>query len=239
MKKLESAGFTIIELMIATAVFAIILVITTTTIIGISDSYIKGSTQDQTQQSARQALTDISQDIQFSQVNGTTAVTASSSPDVYYFCVGNNVYVYTLDKELSSNTGSAQYSPYVLVRYQSTTDGCPAASSIPNITTTAPSTQFEELLSANERLGQLTVTKNSGNGYVINITVAFGDNDLLNDTCTGGTTVNPITQNNNINGDTTQCPGSKPNYNYECESGSDSSFCAVSTLTTTVEPRIN
>jgi prepilin-type N-terminal cleavage/methylation domain-containing protein len=224
--KLMEDGFTIVELMIATAVFAIILIITTTTIIGISNTYIKGTVEDQTQQTARAVLSDISQDIEFNNnaFISQNPIPSTTTGDVYFFCIGDDVYVYDLDKVLSNTGTGAEYSPWDLVRYQSLT--CPSQGDVPTTLSGFPA-GYEELLLPNERLGHLDVVADTGdsNTYTVSLEIAFGtDNTLLSDT-------SPF-----LNGERT--PPVSYVYPYLCQSGSDSSFCSVATLTTTVAPRV-
>ena len=229
--KNSQSGFTIIELLVATAVFATILVVTTTTIIGISQTYVKGSVEGQTQQTARAVLNDISQAIQYSSVSANpkpTCAVSSCSNDEYYFCIGNDVYVYSLDKYLSSSSSlGAGNSSWVLIRYNN--GSCPSQGNLPSPFPAG----YAELLSPNERLGQLNIIGTTINGvqnYTLSIEVGYGSNELLQDSTYNSSP-------NYVNGATT--PPSNYLFTYACQSGIDSSFCAVSSLTTTVAPRIN
>ncbi len=228
--KTPQDGFTIIELMIATAVFSIMLVLTTTTIIGISQTYIKGSVEGQTQQTSRAVLSDISQAIEFNDSSDITATTHYSG-DVYYFCTGSDVYVYQLDKYLSPTLTGSEYSTWALVRFPYSSCTVPLNSQ--NQPDPLGQTGAEELLTTNERLGELYIsspTINDETVYTINLEVGYGENVLLNDTTNtnGGYNVNasPV------------APPVSAQYKYSCQGGPDSSFCATSTLTTTVIPRI-
>ncbi|MHB1865528.1 MAG: prepilin-type N-terminal cleavage/methylation domain-containing protein [Candidatus Saccharimonadales bacterium] len=227
--KVNQSGFTIIELMIATAVFTVILIITTTTLIGISETYIKGSVEGQTQQTARTVLSDISSDIQLNNpnINISDLSTNNKLPDEFYFCIGNDVYAYQLDQVVSSNN-------WALVRY---TAGCP--NSPPSNPLNNP--EAEELLSANERLGELSIAPvtSAGNaiiGYTIQVEVGYGNNtngnSLINDKTNpqwNPPPPEPLSPNKGYG---------YVDYPYQCQGGTDSSFCAVSTLTTTVSSRI-
>ena len=216
-------GFTIIELLIATAVFTVILIITAAALIGISQTYVKGSVEGNTQQTARKILSSISQDIQFN--NNSSIIlnpSSSSNTDEFYFCIGSDVYVYNLNKRLTSNPQSAQDSTWVLIRY--TNPICPK--SPPSMPPSSNDSRYEELMASGQRLGQLSISENSINNnpaYTISIEIGYGANNVLN-----GTDTPPVNQ---INENT--------KYNYRCQTGLDSSFCAVSSLTTTVAPRIN
>ena len=212
-------GFTIIELLIATAVFTVILIITAAALIGISQTYVKGSVEGNTQQTARKILSSISQDIQFNN-NSSIILNPSSSSnktDEFYFCIGSDVYVYNLNKRLTSNPQS-----WVLIRY--TNPICPK--SPPSIPQSSSESNYEELMASGQRLGQLSISETSINNnpaYTISIEIGYGASNVLI-----GTDTSPVNQ---INENT--------KYNYRCQTGLDSSFCAVSSLTTTVAPRIN
>ena len=228
--KVNGDGFTIIELMIATAVFTVILLITTAALIGISQTYIKGSVQDNTQQSARSIVEDISQGIQFNDPSTITLPTQVGTSDIYYFCIGNDEYVYNLDLKLASYNASFpnENSTWALVRYQTASSGCTTPG--PTFNNQA-SYNSEELLSKNERLGQLSITQLSGqNVYTVALVIGYGDNDLLQDykNYSGATKTTQLSNGTN----------NSTSYNYSCVSGSDNSYCSVSALTTTIATRI-
>ncbi|MEI9914124.1 MAG: prepilin-type N-terminal cleavage/methylation domain-containing protein [Candidatus Saccharibacteria bacterium] len=214
-EKLTERGFTIIELMVATAVFTILLLITTTTIIGISSTYIKGSVEGQTQQTARSILNDISQDIQFNQPPFSVSSMTSLNPgnDTFFFCIGNDVYIYQLDQVQSTSTP-------IFIRYSGS---CPS----PPVTVTVAGAA--SLMSKNERLGYLNISQSTVNGYyVYTISIEVGYS-------VSGTSGNSLIHDLTNQGDP---PAGNYKYGYQCQSGSDSNFCAVSTLTTTVTSRI-
>ena len=97
-KKLHSAGFTIVELMIATLVFSVILTIATVGILNIGRLYRKSLTQSQTQQVARTILDTVSQNIKF---NGGSVV---SGTNIYCLGAGKRL-TYSLDTQfISINT---------------------------------------------------------------------------------------------------------------------------------------
>jgi hypothetical protein len=226
--------------MIATAVFSIILLITTTSIIGISNTYIKGTVQDQTQNNARTILSDISSGIQFNLASTIVPTSSASSSNVYYFCLGNDVYVYNLDLKLTSVSNQAfpsQNSSWGLIRFTNPETSCPQSSDIlfKNIPANLP-ISYSELLGNNERLGGLAITEvalSSKPVYTINLVIGYGDNDLLNDQYNYDTPPYTAGYTNGSNSSLNKM------YSYTCSSGSDSSFCAVATLTTTVVPTVS
>jgi prepilin-type N-terminal cleavage/methylation domain-containing protein len=76
----SQAGFTIVELMIATLVFAVVLILITVGVLTFTRSFFKGINQSRTQNAARTVIETISQGIQFSggEVNGSLTVSATS-----------------------------------------------------------------------------------------------------------------------------------------------------------------
>jgi len=237
--KNNRAGFTIVELMIATAIFTIILIITTTTIIGITQTYIKGSVENQTEDTATSILNEISQDIEFN--NGSTINTSylytdsngvitpiQNSVNEYYFCIGNDVYVYSFDFPLNTSDPTEAYN-IGLVRYSATS--CPTSlTGLPNTLSNMP-TGYEELLVQNERIGALYIqgqTINSTATYTVKVEVGYASNSA-----------NTLISDNSAYQNGHTVPPANYTYPYQCLSGTDSSFCAVTDLTTMVAPRIN
>jgi prepilin-type N-terminal cleavage/methylation domain-containing protein len=206
----QQSGFTIVELMIATVVFSVVLLITTVAVIFVTKSYLKGDNEAATQDIARSVMTSITQDIQFNRSVSVIIPPAGGTSN--YYCIGNHVYVYQIGQEIPN---SEQHALLVFAT------SCPSNLTSPPGSTYAAdlksgnvgATVAQELLAQNMRLGQLSITKlpGTGNGYQVSITVAYGADDLL--TGVGA--------------------------NYSCKSQTfGGQFCAVSTLTTTVTSRI-
>ena len=100
-KKLDQKGFTIVELLIATSVFASILLIVTYGIIQISKMYTNGFIQSQTQNVTVSLSDQITRDIGFSSaisIKPDTSVQVTipgqSTTTYYYFCTNQNEYFY-------------------------------------------------------------------------------------------------------------------------------------------------
>lgn len=165
MKRIDNSGFTIVELLIATVVFSVVLTIFVTTIVYVSDTLVKGSIQSQTQEIARSLEQNISQSIQASSGNITNNVDGS----YYYYCIGNNRYEYTLNTEQTSTTN-----PILSV------------TSYSNCTQKTGLQSTQSLLGDNMRLGHFSITPLTSNPdlYDIEITIGYGDNSQLttNDT---------------------------------------------------------
>lgn len=91
-------GFTIIELLIATAVFSLVLVIFLSSFIKIGDLFYKGVNMSNTQEAARNVLDNISNDIKFSK--GDKRYVPPGGTGVGYFCVGLHRYKFMLGKQV-------------------------------------------------------------------------------------------------------------------------------------------
>ena len=81
-KQIHEKGFTIVELLIATAVFSMVLVIVTIGFISLSNRYYKGVITANTQSTTRNVTDVLRRNIQFS----TTGVTAGESNGVKFIC---------------------------------------------------------------------------------------------------------------------------------------------------------
>jgi type II secretory pathway pseudopilin PulG len=217
----RTAGFTIVELMVATLVFMVILLIITIGVIVFSSAYYKGVNSSTTQNTARSIVDDISQAIQFSG-QGVTPTTATTN----YFCAGDKVYMYTRGTQLPTTPGSTNWGLY---RGTNTAiSGCtPLASATAN---------GAELLGPHMRLADISVTGVSGQPqlYVVTLRLAYGDSDLLCSPSLGGAA-------------TGGCQKTSPSYSPTtpwfapdmiCKSQTGSQFCAVSGLSTTVLQRL-
>ncbi|HEY5268085.1 MAG TPA: prepilin-type N-terminal cleavage/methylation domain-containing protein [Candidatus Saccharimonadales bacterium] len=100
-KKLDQKGFTIVELLIATSVFASILLIVTYGIIQISKMYTNGFIQSQTQNVTVSLSDQVTRDIGFSSASSITpdisaqvTVPGQGITTYYYFCTNQNEYFY-------------------------------------------------------------------------------------------------------------------------------------------------
>ncbi|HEY8999430.1 MAG TPA: prepilin-type N-terminal cleavage/methylation domain-containing protein [Candidatus Saccharimonadales bacterium] len=210
--KRSAAGFTIVELMIATAVFSVVLLLATSGLLQITRTYYKGVTEANTQNTARTIIGTVAQAIQFD--GGTVQPTNGSNPRTTYdFCVGNTRFRYYLGSELMTSPTSVQTYHALL---QDSAAGCTSGADGSSINSSSVScttaTNCSELVSPNMRLSQFSVTSLGSNLYQIKVTVVYGDDDLLD----SPTSTSP------------NCLG--------VEAGTQ--FCAVSKISTTVLKRV-
>lgn len=202
-------GFTIVELMIATAVFSVVLLIAIVAIIMVNNSFVKGNVQAQTQDITRNVLSTISQDIQF---NSPSQIVLGTPYENYgYYCLGNDVYIYQRGQEINPSSSSPVY--HALLEL---TGSCPAnLSSDPTglkythylSNATGGGNSTHELLSQYLSLEQFNIVQVNSDSYEITLTIVYGKpSNLTNDSC--------------------------PSQSFGGQ------LCAVSTLTTAVSPRI-
>lgn len=166
----SEAGFTIIELLIATVVFSLILMVIILGVLSFTHAYYRGVNSSTTQDTARNAVSSIAQAIEFS---GNT-VSASSVPDgngVSYFCAGGNTFVYALGVRFDSSQPPSL-------------PGNPGLYMIPNGgSCTQPTTlkNGSELLGNNMRLAVFSVqpVASQPRTFSIQLRLLYGTDDLL------------------------------------------------------------
>jgi len=207
--KSQQRGFTIVELLIATLVFSVVLVLVTMGILQVTRVYYKGVTESNTQNAARNIMDTIAQAIQF---NGGIVTETTDTPTAgtsYAFCVGNEQFSYMLGYQLSDTLPLlANQTQHALV-VASAVAGCSGA---PAQNLAGGAINGHELLSPHMRLANLEVNNVGTNLYEIHVTVAYGDDDLLNNPTDPAASCRGIT--------------------------AGTQFCSVSDLTTTVLKRV-
>jgi len=98
-KKNKHGGFTIVELMIATAILSIILTLVTVMMIRIGDLYYKGISQTIVQDNVRTITDDVSQHLQLNDQSPTTATSGSTQA----YCINTTRYTYVLNNQIGTN----------------------------------------------------------------------------------------------------------------------------------------
>ncbi|HVS79134.1 MAG TPA: prepilin-type N-terminal cleavage/methylation domain-containing protein [Candidatus Saccharimonadales bacterium] len=205
-------GFTIIELLVATLVFSVVLVVILSSFVQISRLFYKGVNMTKTQEDARTIVQDISSDIAFAQTSPTfVGVGNNNRPATGYFCIGLHRYDYQLGYQLGSSSGSNNYA--IKRENVSFSSGCNA---------TATGTNPEELLDDGMQLNNMSINCDGGR-CLINVHVIFY-----------GGTPNELFSTNNSN--FTTSPWNAPDA--QCTGSITSSqYCAVADYTSTVLQR--
>ena len=213
---INNKGFTIIELLISTAILSTILLMSTFVLMGIGRLYYKGINQSRIQNANRSIASEISQRLQVSD-QSTATVVYNPATKLGAICMGDYRYTYQLGKTLKEDgsiTDTANQSPHVLWREKITslTVCTPPVNYLSNAAPNQPgfTSDGSELMVINGRLTQLNL--NGTSPFTLQIGSAYGDFDLL--TATDGA-------------------------NVRCRGGSTSDqFCATTYLQTTVAKRL-
>jgi len=186
-------GFTIVELMISTAVFTSILLVVLTAVTQIGRMYYKGIASSRTQEASRTIVDRISQEIQYSPTTTSPRLTTSGTLNV--LCIGKSRFFYVINQKKTAGT-------YGLWTDESADgwagcNGNVAALSALAIPTTSPGAiNPREMLPDNARLVAFDVSPVNVTSplYTVKARVVYGDDDLIdytagtaNATCKGAT----------------------------------------------------
>lgn len=224
-----SRGFTIIELMIATMIFSVILLLSSFVVLQVGRMYAKGSNSAATQRAAQSIIDDVAQAVQFSSGSVTSPSPASGR---FFFTAGSKCYTYILSSQLTDNTPATNQSNNVFTRNEEG-NNC-----ITIIDWT--SADFTELLSQNMRIAAFylcapgeavsstckTPTPANSGLYGVGVRVVYGDDDLLCSPSQAGDC---------------DSSGASPFLtasDLACKNGVGSEYCAISELNTTVLRRL-
>lgn len=177
----SQTGFTIVELMIAMTVFSLILVASAAGLIQISRLYYKSAITTRTQDNTRSIITELSRSVQFS---GSTPAINNTGIDyggltVKSVCIGSLRYSFALDRQVGSNPPSN-----ALWRDNNADAGCTPLDV--GDSSVLSSSGGVELLGENSRLTKLDISSPRPREYRIQISVAYGDSDLLVGLDSGG-----------------------------------------------------
>lgn len=232
-------GFTIIELLIATMVFSLILIVITAGVLRFTRQYYKGVISNQTQNTTRAIIDDVARAVQFNS-GSVQKLTSNSMPapplSTYGYCIGDSKrYSFVLNRQVTSSSPSAleHQSKYGLV--SDNTTGCTTSTLALRTDITSgnlvdPGTNVRELLGEHMRLNKFSIASTglpSDGVYTIVVKVIYGDDELL---------CSPNVAGECDPGTTTL---SADRSDLTCRSSSGAQFCAVSELTTTVKKRVN
>lgn len=224
-----SEGFTIVELLIATAVLSTILVLVTVVMVNIGHLYYKGLNQARVQDDTRSITDEVAQHLE---LGDNYFKVANSNGTVHAYCIGSERYTYVLYRQIGSDAAKQQ-STHVLWRDQNPTPGSCSPTNLPDLSNATPSADGTEMIAPNSRLTAFNIDGTSP--YDLSVGVAYGDNDLLCDTgvpnnCTTGD-IGTLINNGSY------APGNQGR-NIKCKGNIGDQFCATSFLRTTVLRRL-
>jgi prepilin-type N-terminal cleavage/methylation domain-containing protein len=169
-KRGNNHGFTVIELLIATSVFSVLLLIIAFSVIQVGRIYTKGIISSKTQESARSITDMVGQSIQFS---GGTISELYIGTQLSGYCIGGQRYSFALNRQVDENTGARA------TAVDTPTGDC-VASGAQNLIS-SPSISGQELLNPKMRLSAFSITPVSASLYSVKVRVVYGDDDLLRD----------------------------------------------------------
>lgn len=183
-------GYTIIELMIASMVFSVILLGASASLIQIGRMYYKGVITSRTQGVTRTLTDEISRGVQFSDQTvsqaGPEEKGTGDKISVSAVCIGTTRYTYAINVEVSDSastyTNNNHRAPHALWKDEVTDAGdCNPGKSLPDLTSNSLG-GGTEMLESSMRLKAFDVCSGSGGDTLcaINIGVVYGDDDVLN-----------------------------------------------------------
>ncbi len=163
----DTRGFTLIELMIATAVFSVILMISLAGFIQIGRMYYRGLSATRTQEVTRAVIDDVSREIQF----GASKV---EQPDANTICIGSKRYTFDLHKRIVDTPSNGHEANNALRKDSqgANQNGCAIGAG----------GGATELLGENMRLAKFSVTpvaQSNDRLWNVTVKVVFGEDDLL------------------------------------------------------------
>jgi prepilin-type N-terminal cleavage/methylation domain-containing protein len=190
-------GFTLVELMVSTVIFSLVLMAVTVALVQISRLYYRGVTQARTQEISRNVSDEISQSIQFSAQSVTppnypanTTIGPNIPPDnrgagndQFYFCVGPKRYSFAIDRMVSNEdaTNQNKYSQHGIWVDVPTT-GCANAAVDPgpaDLSVAQPSAEGRELLQENMRITKLELVPITDELWTLNLNIAYGEEEFF------------------------------------------------------------
>lgn len=219
--RIDSRGFTIIEFMMATTVFSVILMGVTAAVLHMGTAYQHSLYTSATQAATRNLVDSVAQAVKFSA--GDVNFVDGGNTDA--ICVGNRQFLFVPGRQLAGPT-PATATRYAVLTRQNVTGSCP----VPDAVSGPVSGQPNELLGKNMRLSKLRVDPAPGEPalHIVTARVLYGDDDLF---CIDTATCDP-SSNTVLTIDQLQ------NDNVRCRSTSGSQFCAVSELSVSVYRRL-
>jgi prepilin-type N-terminal cleavage/methylation domain-containing protein len=195
----NNQGFTIVELLIATLIFSVILLAALAGFLQVGRLFYKGVNSTQTSETSKQVLNDVKANIRLATVNAINPNKTGNGGYTYH-CVNGNRYTYMLDKQVNLATPNYR-SPItgnygILKEYMGSDTACgvpcysysgPPGASYDNCTDpgSVPFNNPVELLSNNMRVAQFdifqtdTTTTSNSDLWTLKLKVAYGDDGVF------------------------------------------------------------
>lgn len=193
----RQTGFTIIELMMATIIFSMVLVVVVAGFMQIGRIFYKGISISSTQEAARSLSAGITDDLTFARsVSLSDAASGAAYNDngTSFFCVGNHRYAYKVDGyKITSADVTDSSRPIEGVQRTNIPGGCPAPSD-------NPGTAWKQMLGPDMQLNVLNLKCAYGTFCSLSVHIVFYGNDkTVFDTNSGGFDNDPSSPGYNAN----------------------------------------
>jgi prepilin-type N-terminal cleavage/methylation domain-containing protein len=164
--KSKRKGFTILELMIASTVFALMLTIVMSALVQYGKIFYQGSLAAKTQETSRRLIDEMTRQIRYT----TGAVETKTNGGLTFVCMGNIRYIVDVDKPVDSATNQ-----HALIK---------ANNPVPDICDTSYSdpwpSDYQEQLQENTRVMQINATCQAATSIcdISLLLVAGNDDDI-------------------------------------------------------------
>lgn len=225
----RSQGFTIVEFMVATAVFGVVLLAVSAAIVSIGRSYQRSLYISSTQATTSNLVDTIGQAMKFSSEQIVVSSHGIEPTKTHSLCIGNRQFLYVLGRQMGSTDPGTGTANAIITRPNENCALTSIHASTPPPTALGTS---QELLGNGMRLVNLVASDPESDGiFTVTVRVVYGEDDLLcsptiSDTCEPGSTT-LLTDN--------QLLASR---DLQCRPGIGSQFCAVSELSNSVYRRL-
>lgn len=207
----EQKGFTILELLISTVVFGVLLLIVSVAIVGLTRNFYRGVNKSKTQEVARTISEQVAKAIQYSKTQPQALVPVGN---VQAWCISNTRYAFIESRQLGTGAGQV---PAALVR------GPDCANPTSPLTRSASET---EMLGEGMRLANLEILPDStGEVWSVRVRVVLGEDDLVCSPSAGDCGATSTSTNQTA-------------ADLECKQFAGSQFCAVAEYSTIVVRRL-
>lgn len=179
----QQRGFTIVELMIATTVLSVILLLVTAMMIGIGNLFTKGVNQARIQDNVRSISDELAQQLKFTAApltwttNPATIYVSDLSGNLHSytmnaFCFGDTRYSFVVGLQIGTASNQIRH-----VFWRDSLKAAGASACDPVDLRSNIASDGTELIAPNSRLTDLRITGSSP--WSIDVGVAYGDDDLF------------------------------------------------------------
>ncbi len=168
-------GFTIVELLVAITIFALIMTAASAGLIQVGRMYYRTVIVSRTQNTNRALIDEVSRALQFSGSRPT--IVRDGSGQITRFCVGSARFTVAIDDGIVGDDSDPSSTPYAVLR-DPADPGCPLMDPTDPVQMSATT----ELLSDNMRLTRFDVERvGSTDNYRITSRVLYGEEDIVED----------------------------------------------------------